>query len=1074
MSKRYLFIPLIFGFILFSKSLIAQNDWENEHVFEQNKLQARVPSYSYKNEKDALEGDRIKSRIKFLNGLWKFNFVEKHQNRPLDFMGIDFKGEDWKEIEVPSNWELKGYGQPIYTNIVYPFTPNILDTSKKYDWRGPQPPIPPKIYRDNPVGSYYRDFEVPSDWKDQSVIIHFGGVTSAFYVWVNGKKVGYSQGSCLAAEFDITEFLRAGKNRLAVQVFRYSDGSYLEDQDMWRLSGIHREVFLMAQPKIALNDFFVRTKFDRELQNAKLEIRPDVWLKQDASQLKGWKLNANLYDAKNNQVLIKPLQVNLDEIYNERWPARDITKWAFLEAEIKNPHKWSAEDPYLYKLVFTVINPGGDVVEARGQKIGFRKVEFSQANELLINGKPVKIMGVNRHDHHPTRGKALTREDIKNDVVQIKRFNFNAVRTSHYPNDPYFLELCDEYGLYVMDEANIESHHLGSYIPQQPTWAAPILTRVMRMVERDKNNPSVISWSLGNESGTGPAFAAAAAWVKDYDPSRFIHYEGAQGDPEDSKYIEGIGQTLSKSVSYANPDDKNYVDVVSRMYPDHAQLLNMANNPDIKRPIIMCEFSHAMGNSMGAFGEYWDLIRSKSNLIGGFIWDFKDQGLLTKNKEGKEFYAYGGDFGDIPNDGNFCLNGVFDPNLKPNPHAYEARFMMQPATFTAADLEGKTLKVTNRFSFTNLDQYQIKWEITKDGNVTESGILPAQDVKPLESTILKIPFKSKLQKGSEYFLRISLHENTAKLWCAKGYEIAYGQIMLQKAEAKNSVEHDKLQVIEKDNLISVNGKEFSAVISKANGSLVSYKIKGIEQIKSPLLSNFNRPPVDNDLRGANRQDFVKSYSVWKTLPESLKTISVNHHLADAGKVYVKVEQETEKISLKTQYVLFGNGLIEVDMQMKADTSMPDLIRFGMSMGISKSLINTTYYGNGPFENYPDRKRAATVGIYNIKTDSLFTNYLYPQENGNRTDTRWLKVSELKGNGLKITGEPFFAFSIWPYSALNIEKARHPYNLKPQGFYTLNIDLVQTAIGGTLSSRLPQYLLKSRNYQLKFSISPITN
>ena len=540
MRLKYITIPLLF---LLTQNLFSQtNDWENELMFEENKLSARVPTYSYSSTELALEDDRNKSRVLFLNGQWKFNFVEKEEDRPLDFYQTNFKAKDWAEIPVPSNWELQGYGQPIYTNIVYPFTPNIVELAKKSikqsTYLGPQPPKPPYIYRDNPVGSYLKEFEVPEAWGDQSVILHFGGVSSAFYVWVNGQKVGYSQGSRLAAEFDITPYVKEGKNQLAVQVFRWSDGSYLEDQDMWRLSGIHREVMLLAQPKIALNDFFVKTKFDAQMQDATLSIRPRVWVKSNTEELKKWTVKAQLYDADQQPVLAEKLQISVDEIYNERWPQRDVNKFGMLEANVHLPHKWSAETPYLYQLVFEMTNPEGEIVEARTQKIGFRKVEFGKDNELLINGEEVKIMGVNRHDHHPVRGKALTREDIKKDVELVKQFNFNAVRTSHYPNDPYFYQLCNEYGIYVMDEANVEAHALGSYIPQNPRWPAAILNRVIRMVERDKNHPCVISWSLGNEAGTGPAFAAAAAWVKDYDPSRFIHYEGAQGDPTHPNYQE--------------------------------------------------------------------------------------------------------------------------------------------------------------------------------------------------------------------------------------------------------------------------------------------------------------------------------------------------------------------------------------------------------------------------------------------------------------------------------------------------------------------------------------------------------
>ena len=1074
--KKILFIILLFSSIFeFSK---AQNDWENEHVFEINKLKARVPAYSFLNAADALTFDRSKARLISLNGTWKFNFVEKSENRPTDFMAADFAGAGWNDIDVPSNWELKGYGQPIYTNITYPFTPNILDPALKYDWRGPQPPRPPKIYRDNPVGSYFRDFEIPTEWNDQSIIIHFGGVTSAFYIWVNGQKVGYSQGSCLAAEFDITEFVKAGNNRVAVQVFRWSDGSYLEDQDMWRLSGIHREVLLMAQPKISLNDFFVRTKFDTNIQDAILEIRPSVWVMENANSLKGWNINAQLYDAQNKLVVGEPMTVSIEKVYNERWPQRDITKFAMLEMMVRCPRKWSAEDPYLYNLVFTVTNPKGEVVEARSKKIGFRKVGFSKSNELLINGKVVKIMGVNRHDHHPVRGKALTREDMLQDVQLIKQFNFNAVRTAHYPNDPYFYELCNEYGIYVMDEANVECHHLGSYIPQQPSWAAPILTRIMRMVDRDKNEPSIISWSLGNEAGTGPAFAAAANWIRDYDPSRFIHYEGAQGDPTDPHYIEGAANEMTNWATYANPDDPDYVDVLSRMYPDHSQLLNMSNSPHITRPIIMCEYMHAMGNSVGGLGEYWDMIRSKPNLIGGFIWDMIDQGLVKKTDDGKEFYAYGGDFGDIPNDHNFCMNGVFASNRTPNPHAWECKYIFQPVVFEGTTPESTEVRIVNRYVTTNLSDYEVRWEIAENGKVIQKGVLQNLNLEAGASTVVKLPSKEiKFNTNAEYFIRMSLHEKSDKLWCNKGYEIANEQITLKARQTPVIFIADskaKISYEETANEVTVNGNGFSAVISKTLGTLTSYKLNGVEQIMSELRPNFYRPVVDNDIRGANNKRFAMSKAEWANLVNVIKTnsVAVSKENDNAIKVVVK-QSHADKAKLQINYTLSAEGTIVVKMDLDADKNMADLIRFGMTMGVSEQFVNTSYYGKGPWENYNDRRRSAQVAEYSLKTNDVFYNYAYPQETGNRTDTRWLKLyTDNKKEGLVVQGNPVFAFSVWPYSAKNIEEAKHPYNLIDQGFYTLNIDLIQTALGGTLSNRLPQYLLKSGKYSLEFSISPL--
>ncbi|BAX80559.1 glycoside hydrolase family 2 TIM barrel-domain containing protein [Labilibaculum antarcticum] len=1073
----------ILGLALFASVQIAsaQNDWENEMMFEKNKMNARVPSYSFKSAEDALLGDRGNARIKSLNGIWKFNFVGKSEDRPMDFMAKDFAGNNWNDIDVPSNWELKGYGQPIYSNIIYPFTPNILDTTLTYDWKGPQPPRPPKIYRDNPVGSYFRDFEVPSDWKDQSIILHFGGVSSAFYLWVNGEKVGYSQGSRLAAEFDITKYIQAGKNRIALQVFRWSDGSYLEDQDMWRLSGIHREVLLMAQPKIALNDFYVRTKFDANLQDAKLEIRPRVWVKENESNLEGWKITAQLFDAENNVVLSEALSTSVKAIYNERWPQRDITKWAMMEANIRCPQKWTAETPYLYKLVFSVVNPKGELVEARSQSVGFRKVEFSKKNELLINGRSIEIMGVNRHDHSPLNGKALTREEIRKDVELLKQFNFNAVRTSHYPNDPYFLELCNEYGLYVMAEANIECHHLGSFIPQSPTWPAAILSRTIRMVERDKNEACIISWSLGNEAGTGPAFAASSTWVKDYDPSRFIHYEGAQGDPTDSHYQEGdAGSKALGGPTKSNPDDPDYVDVVSRMYPDLSQLVNMSNSAHITRPIIMCEYLHAMGNSIGGLVDYWDEIRARPNLIGGFIWDMIDQGLEKTNESGQKFYAYGGDFGDIPNDENFCLNGVFASDRTPNPHAWECKYIFQPVVFEAANLENTQVRIINRFAFTNLNKYEVRWILSENGKQLQAGILLNQDIAAGNSAMVTVPFKKvAFTKDSDYWLRLSLHEKTDRLWCEKGFEVAKGQMLLKKREpfqVSASQSKEKITANESDTEITIKGKDFSVAVSKVNGQLISYNINGLEQLKSALQPNFWRPAIDNDTRGASSKEFHRSMKPWKDLVENLKTNGVTVTSTDSKMVKLTVKQSFEdKIELVTSYTIFNDGKIDVKLEMDADENLPNMIRFGMTMGVSGTFNNTTYYGNGPFENYSDRKQSAEVDEYSLKTDDLFYSYEKPQENGNRTETRWVKLmTENKKSGIKIVGKPHFGFSVWPYSSQNLGDAKHPYDLKSQGFYTLNIDFAQAGLGGTLSQTLPQYILKSGKYSFEFTIAPLNN
>ncbi|MCG9793719.1 glycoside hydrolase family 2 TIM barrel-domain containing protein [Flavobacterium algicola] len=1054
----------------------AQNDWENEFVFEQNKMESRVPSYSYKNVQDALKGNRDASRMLSLNGVWKFNFVEKSEDRPTDFMAKDFQGANWKDIPVPSNWELEGYGQPIYTNITYPFTPKA-SFEKKFDWKGPQPPVPPKIYRDNPVGTYYRDFEVPADWKEQSVVLHFGGVTSAFYVWVNGKKVGYSQGSCLAAEFDVTDYLVSGKNRVAIQVFRWSDGSYLEDQDMWRLSGIHREVLLLAQPKISLNDFYIRTTLDESLKDALVEIRPKVWVKEDQNNLKGWKINAQLYDKNNNKVLADGLSTTVEGVFNERWPAKDITKFGFIKTKITSPRKWSAEDPYLYTMVFTVTNPKGEIVESRSQKIGFKKVEFSKKNELLINGKVVEIMGVNRHDHNPIRGKALTHDDLRKDVEILKKFNINAVRTSHYPNDPYFYQLCNEYGLYVMDEANVESHHVGGLLANTPSWSGSIMSRIYRMVERDKNEACIISWSLGNESGTGPIFAAAANWIRYYDPSRFVHYEGAQGDPSNPAFIEDAGYLTKQLPTMANPDDPKYVDVISRMYPSFKHVIGLATSPYINRPIIFCEYLHAMGNSLGGLTEYWDEIRARPNLIGGFIWDMVDQGLEKKTKDGKMFYAYGGDFGDFPNDSNFCVNGLFAPNLEPNPQAWEAKHVFQPVVFEKVINQKETVRVVNRFNFTNIDQYEIRWTLSENGKEIKKGTLSNIDIPAENFKEIKIPFGNiNYKEGNEYFLRMSLHEKADRLWCKAGYEIASNQILIHESLPVKAVVTDKqvdgFDFADNSNEIIVSGKKFSITVSKKNGQIVSFKNNGVEQLMAPLKPNFWRPAIDNDHRGGYGGEWKKSQGLWKDILNKLQTKSVVVSKENGNLISVVVTQSLDaKVNLKLNYLISGDGAITVKMDLDAAENLPDIMRIGLTMGVSNTLVNTTYYGKGPYENYSDRNKSSEIDEFSVKTDDMFFHYIKPQETGNHTETRWMRLqSNNKKETVMFTGDPIFEFSVWAYAAEDIEKAPHVTDLVKQGFYTVNIGLKQRNLGCTLSEPMEKYLIKSGKYNFEFGMN----
>lgn len=1057
-------------------SQTLQKDWENPLVFEVNKMPARVTSYSYASAADALQGDRNLSRLMKLNGSWKFFFVEDDDQRSLDFFERDFKGEDWEELPVPSNWELHGFGQAIYTNINYPFSPGILET-----WPEVVQPRPPKIHRNNPVGSYYRDFELPVGWKDQRVILHFGGVSSSFYCWVNGQLAGYSQGSRLPSEFDISELVSEGKNRIAVQVFRWSDGSYLEDQDMWRLSGIHREVLLLAEPRVSLWDFHVRTTLDEACADATLEIRPKVQARR-AERLKDWKLEAMLYDPDGNPVLEKAMCSDLEAIWNEQHPQRGVVKFALMEAQVRRPKLWSAEHPALYTLVFTLKDPEGAVVEARSSRIGFRKIELSGKGELLINGVSVKLKGVNRHDHDHVLGKALTRDDMEKDIQLLKQYNFNALRTSHYPNDPHVLDLCDRYGLYVVDEANVESHGAVGVIPQAPNFIYAIMSRHVRMVERDKNHPSVIFWSLGNECGTGPAMAASSAWIRDFDPTRFIHYEGAQGDPSRKGYREG-GHDLP-----LNPDDPPYVDVLSRMYTPIEDLRAMSDALHVTRPIMLCEYVHAMGNSIGNYGEYWDLIWERSNLIGGFIWDMVDQGLLSTTDEGVDFLAYGGDFGDIPNDRNFCINGVFSSTREPNPHAWEVKYVNQPVRFETVDLESGKIRVINRFNFTNLADYEIRWSLRGDGQLISKGVLPNIRVAAREAAIVEVPFDlDEASTGMEVHLRMSVHEKQDRLWCKAGYELAYQQLALKRLNPAADAGEDlndmakepdgkALALAEEGGKIRISGEAFTALVSQENGSLESYTLRGKELLRSPLVPNFWRPQTDNDELGIRTHE---SKHIWKEMATWLKTIQVEASTTGNGLVVITVEQEHEdKVSITTTYTLFPSGKVHVNFALEAHPDLPDMIRVGMTAGISGDFVELAYFGKGPWENYIDRNRGAEVGLYRAMTDQMWEDYVKPQSNGNRTEVRWLEFSMegKKGASMRIQSPDQFEFSVWPYDAQQVDEALHPYDLQRNGYYTLNLDLIQMGVGGTDSwsqraRPLKKYRVPAGEYRFEFTLVP---
>jgi len=1044
------------------------NDWENPEVIQINRMAPRATSFSFDSVEEALTVDREQSVIKSLNGDWRFNFVSKSERRPKDFFENDYDSSKWDTIKVPSNWELQGYGTPIYTNSTYPMFEDTNDIQV------------PLITRDNPVGSYLKTFRLNEDWQDQQIILQFGGVTSAYYVWLNGKKVGYAQGSRLPSEFDITDYVEKGDNTLAVQVFRWSDGSYLEDQDHWRISGIHREVILIAQPKVAINDFFVKTNLTNNYSSATLEIKPEL-SNIDKIDLNDWKISAQLFETDGTAVSHPTMEVSATKVARIRHPQRDSFTFGLLNAEIKNPKLWSAEKPYLYTLVLSLIDSESKLVETRSARVGFREVKISDQGELLVNGKSVELMGVNRHDHHAKRGKALTREDLLKDVILLKQFNFNSVRTAHYPNDPYFYELADTYGLYVMDEANIESHGVGGLLANLPEWGHAMSNRVQRMVERDKNHPSIISWSLGNESGTGPNFAAAASWIKDYDPTRFVHYEGAQGDPSHPDY-KGLETRWASNedreyryTPLANPTDRPFVDVISRMYPTLEELDGLAKSPFIKRPVLMCEYAHAMGNSVGNLAEYWDMVRAEKKLIGGYIWDWIDQGIETTNDKGELYLAYGGDFGDTPNDSNFCINGIVDSYREPKPQIWEAKYVFQPVEFELVNLQNGEIRIKNRFNFSNLSGYGFEWSLEEDGKVIQKSLYSGLDLAPGETQTIKLGVKkpSTLQPGKNYTLNLSIHTIENTLWAEAGHEVAKEQFVLPwKKEATIPEGKSVPNLNDTANYAEITGDNFQVKFDKLSGFLVAYRFNDVDLITKALRPNFYRPQTDNDRLGWLTHETM---AIWKAASENMQLIALTT-TKKADVIVVETTHEHDvKVNVRTRYTINGNGKITVDFKLDADESLPGLLRVGMQTGVNANLSHMKFFGRGPFENYSDRNSGAELDTYSGSVKSFIYDYVRPQENGNHTDIDWLVLHNSDGIGLKIDGEKNLSMSVWPYTAKQIDEATHPYQLVENDFNTVNIDMLQAGVGGIDSwshnaAPIKKYQIPAGNYQYRFVIT----
>ncbi len=1013
-----LFYPLI---------VLAQKDeWQNSEVNSIARVPVHTSFFSYSSESAALAGD-IKSSSDYLSidGTWKFNWVMNAGERPTDFYQPAYNDSNWKTMSVPGIWEVNGYGDPLYVNTTYA-------------WYGHYKNNPPLVPEDhNHVGSYRRTITIPSNWKGKDVIVHFGSVTSNIYLWVNGKFVGYSEDSKFEAEFDVTKYLHPGENLFAFQVFRWCDGTYLECQDFWRLCGVARECYLYARNAKHIDDIRVTPDLDANYQNGSLTVN----VKMNGAQ----KIGLKLLDENNNVVASTHAVTGKSTVIN-----------------VENPRKWTAETPYLYTLITTLYNKDKPV-EYVPQKVGFRKVEIKNA-QLLVNGKPVLIKGVNRHEMDPDRAYDVTYDRMLQDIKILKQLNINTVRTSHYPDDPRWYDLCDKYGLYMIAEANIESHGMG-WGPESPCnlpfYLKAHIERNEHNVYRNFNHPSIIIWSLGNEAGMGPNFEKCYQWVKQADSSRPAQYECAERTA--------------------------FTDIYCPMYLRYWDCEKYAKS-DATKPLIQCEYAHAMGNSEGGFKEYWDLIRKYSKFQGGCIWDFVDQSLHAL-RDGKQIYAYGGDFNTYdPSDNNFLDNGLIGPDRIFNPHAYEVQYFYQNIWTTLKDKNQPVVEVYNENFFRDLEAYQLNWALVADGDTVQSGVIDHLDVAPQSRKNYFIPIdKSKLLSGKECFINVAYTLKNDEGIEQTGATVARQQLVLSDyswtANIQTTSSRDKSKAFKLDKkdetfrtFTSTNTK---ISFDKANGFLCRYEVNGISYLApgTSLTPNFWRAGTDNDY-GAQLQ---KKYRVWLNPKLSLTSFN-SKKLSNATEVKTTYDMPDVKGQLLLTYLLNNDGSITVTQQLKAakDSTVANMFRFGMRLQMPGGMNKSSYYGRGPIENYVDRNNCTFVGKYTQTSDQQFYPYIRPQENGNKTDIRWWKQMDENGDGLEFVSSKPLSMSALAYSQEELTDGlmkgqRHSQLLKKNGNTNINVDDVQMGLGcmdswGALP--LDKYMLKYVDRMYTFTLRPL--
>ena len=1015
-----------------SLATMAQHDeWKNPEINAVNRAPMHTNYFAYSSSEEAAKADKENSsNFMTLNGIWKFNWVKNADARPTDFYRTDYNDKGWGQMKVPGVWEMNGYGDPIYVNV-------------GYAWRSQYKNNPPYVpIENNHVGSYRKEIIIPAEWSGKEIFAHFGSVTSNMYLWVNGKYVGYSEDSKLEAEFNLTKYLKPGKNLIAFQVFRWCDGTYLEDQDFFRYSGVGRNCYLYSRNKKYIQDIRVTPDLDSNYTNGTLNV---------ALNLNGsGTVELNLTDPAGKSVATAQVNGNGQKS---------------VVMDVNNPEKWTAETPNLYTLTATLKN-GSNTLEVIPVKVGFRKIEL-KGGQILVNGQPVLFKGADRHEMDPDGGYVVSRERMLQDILRMKQLNINAVRTCHYPDDNLWYDLCDQYGIYVVAEANIESHGMGygkETLAKNPSYKKAHMERNQRNVQRGYNHPSIIFWSLGNEAGYGPNFEQCYTWIKNEDKTRAVQYEQA--------------------------GTNEFTDIFCPMYYDYDACKKYSEG-NIDKPLIQCEYAHAMGNSQGGFKEYWDLIRKYPKYQGGFIWDFVDQSNHWKNKDGIDIYGYGGDFNKYDaSDNNFNDNGLISPDRSPNPHAHEVGYFYQSIWTTPGDLSKGEIKVYNENFFRDLSAYYMEWQLLVNGEVMQTGVVQDLNVAPQQTATLKLNLNTeKICPCKELLLNVTYKLKAAETLMPAGSTVAYDQLTIRPYTAKalelknqKASNLDIVVPVIKDNdhnYLIVEGENFIIEFNKHNGYLSRYEADGMQLLNpgAQLTPNFWRAPTDNDY-GAGLQH---RYAVWKN--PGLKLTSLKQSIEnEQAIVQAEYEMKAVKGKLFLTYVINNEGAVKVTQKMEAgkEEKVSDMFRFGMQMQMPENFNEVEYYGRGPVENYADRNHSTLIGKYRQTVAEQFYPYIRPQETGTKTDLRWWRVLNISGNGLQFVGDAPFSASALNYSIESLDDGvqkdqRHSPEVAKAPFTNLCIDKVQMGLGcvnswGTLP--LEKYRVPYQDYEFSFILTPV--